>query len=142
MTASRPRALAGLAWLVPTLLLPACSPSEPLACRAAPGAGSCPSLDGVTSFCSWSEWGCAPEAACGAYFALTDEGSDARLTYYYSTATGQFVATVEQTPGASPICLTGPASFVVPAGCAPDTLAECAPPPRDSGAYPDRKSVV
>jgi hypothetical protein len=117
--------------LVSTVVAAACSTSPPLAC---PAAASCPSLDGATSFCSWSEWGCAPEKSCSGYFVLIDEGIDARLTYYYSAATGQYVATVSEPPGGgSTSCIAGPSSFQPPSGCDVDTLADCGPPPRDGG---------
>ena len=126
-------ALTALAW---AFALSACSPSQPLAC-AASGPTECPSLDGVTSFCTWSEWGCAPEPACGGYFLLMSYGTSARFTYYYSAETGRFVATIaESIGGGNASCLAGPASFVVPSGCAVDTLAACAPPPRDGGTVP------
>jgi hypothetical protein len=116
--------------------LAACAPSEPLAC-AAPTASGCPSLDGVTAFCRWSDWGCAPEPACAGYFVLADFGVDARFTYYYAAASGAFVATVkEDATGGNPSCLVGPSSFAAPSGCAVIALAACAPPPQDAGAGP------
>jgi hypothetical protein len=112
----------------------ACSGSAPLACATA-AAGECPSLDGVTSFCIWTEWGCASEPSCGGYFVLRDEGTDARLTYYYAAATGAFVATVAEAPGGGDArCVAGPSSFAIPSGCEAETLASCGPPPRDGGA--------
>ena len=135
------RTLSALALCLPLFAgrtFAACSASAPLAC-ATPAAGDCPSLDGVTSFCTWAEWGCAPEAACEGYFVLRDLGTDARFTYYYSAATGAFVATVKEAPGGGGAsCVAGPASFQVPSGCAMDTLAECGPPPRDGGAMVPR----
>ncbi len=112
----------------------ACSGPAPLAC-ASTAAGECPSLDGVTSFCSWAEWGCASEPPCGGYFVLRDEGTDARLTYYYAAATGAFVATVKEAParGSARAAWPGPSSFVLPTGCEVETLASCGPPPRDGG---------
>ena len=97
--------------------------------------GACPSLDGATTFCSWADWGCAKTPACGGYFVLVDQGVDARVTYYYSAASGQFVATVmEAFAGGDATCIAGPPQFQIPSGCNPDTLAECAPPTRDAGA--------
>jgi len=115
------------------LAFAACSTAEPLTCPV-PAATACPSLDGVTSFCAWSQWGCAPEAACGGYFVLQDQATGSRFTYYYAAASGQFAATVKEAfQGGEATCLAGPASFQVPSGCDMDTLADCAPPPRDGG---------
>ena len=95
---------------------------------------ACPSLDGVTTFCTWVDWGCAPEPACGGYFVIVDQAVDARFTYYYSAANGQFAATVQEAfGGGNATCLAGPSQFQPPTGCEPDTLADCAPPPRDGG---------
>jgi len=114
--------------------LAGCSTAQSLPCPNA-AASSCPSLDGVTSFCSWSEWGCARETACGGYFVIHDEGSDARFTYYYAATTGAFVATVQEASGGgNATCLAGPASFQPPSDCDFDTLADCDPLPRDGGA--------
>ncbi len=111
----------------------ACSTTPALTC-AVPAAEGCPSLDGVTTFCRWAAWGCASQPACGGYLAVVDQGASARLTYYYAAASGQFVATVEEAfGGGNPVCLAGPSRFTPPAGCAYDTLAECAPPPSDGG---------
>jgi len=111
----------------------ACSTSQPLACPVS-ASSACPSLDGVTAFCTWAEWGCAPEPACGGYFVLVDQAVDAKLTYYYSAASGQFAATVQEAfGGGNATCLAGPSQFQPPSGCEPDTLADCAPPPRDGG---------
>jgi hypothetical protein len=135
---ARERALAAFAALSWALGLAACSPSQPLACpSSSSGSSACPSLDGVTSFCTWSEWGCAPEPACGGYFLVLSYGVDARFTYYYSAETGRFVGTIEESlGGGNPRCLAGPPSFLVPSGCAVDTVAACAPPPREGGTGP------
>jgi hypothetical protein len=111
----------------------ACGTSPPLTCAEGTATG-CPSLDGVTTFCAWSAWGCAPEPACGGYFAVVDEAVDARFTYFYAAATGQFVATVsEPSSGGAATCTVGPGSFRVPAGCTWEELADCAPPAKDAG---------
>jgi len=123
-----------LAGFVLVLVIASCSTSQTLPCPTAASPATCPSLDGATSFCTWAEWGCARESACGGYYALVDEAVDARFTYYYSAATGQFVATVQEAPGGgSASCMAGPPQFQVPQGCGDDTLADCAPPPRDGG---------
>jgi hypothetical protein len=91
----------------------------------------------VTSFCTWSEWGCAPEPACGGYFLVMDYGVDARFTHYYSAETGRFVATIEESIGGGDArCLAGPPAFAVPEGCAVETVAACGPPPRNGPAIP------
>jgi hypothetical protein len=126
----------GVAAALVAVVLAACSTPETLACPTATSSTSpaCPSLDGVTSFCTWSQWGCAPVAACGGYFVLQDQGTDARFTYYYAAASGELVATVKEGfNGGGASCIAGPESFRVPSGCAMDTLADCAPPPRDGG---------
>jgi hypothetical protein len=65
---------------------------------------------------------------------VVDQGPTARLTYYYSAASGQFVATVQEAfGGGNASCLAGPSQFQVPSGCEPDTLADCNPPLRDGG---------
>ena len=109
-----------------------CSSMHALACPALPLA--CPSLDGVTAFCSWTEWGCAPEAACGGYYGVVDVTVDAKLTYIYSAQTGAYVATIQEDfGGGSASCTNGPASFTAPASCDFDTLAVCAPTQQDAG---------
>ncbi len=125
----------GLA-LVCAVPVASCSTSQTLACPL-PASTGCPSLDGVTTFCSWGEWGCAPQTACSGYLLVVDQTAGARFTYYYSAATGQFVATVEEAfGGGNATCVAGPSLFQVPTGCEPDTLADCAPPPRDGGIGP------
>jgi hypothetical protein len=125
------RAAALVAAVIPVFA--ACSTSQPLPCPVVAG-GSCPSLDGVRTFCTWTAWGCAPEAACDGYFAVVEQGTSARLTYYYSAATGAFVATVQEAfGGGSATCLVGPAEFKPPSGCDLDTLADCAPLEGDAG---------
>jgi hypothetical protein len=142
VTTAPPRRRRGVVtWAVPASLFAvvfvavACSMSEPLTCPL-PASGACPSLDGVTTFCTWSEWGCAREPACDGYFVIVDETADARFTYYYSATGGQFVATVKEAfGGGSATCLAGPSRFQPLTGCEPDTLADCAPGPRDGGAF-------
>jgi hypothetical protein len=127
-------ALLALGTLALAVAAASCSSAETLTCPAPASASLCPSLDGVTSFCTWAEWGCARVASCGGYYLLVDEGTDARFTYYYAAATGAFVATVREAPGGGVAsCLAGPAQFQPPQGCSEDTLAECGPPPRDGG---------
>jgi hypothetical protein len=127
-------ALPGSVFAVVVVMV-ACSTSAPLTCPV-PAAGACPSLDGVTTFCTWSEWGCAREPACDGYFVIEDLTADARLTYYYSATSGEFVATVEEAfGGGSATCLAGPSQFQPLSGCDPDTLADCAPGPRDGGTF-------
>jgi hypothetical protein len=141
VTTARPRRRRGaVTWALPASVLAvvvvpaACSTSDPLTCPV-PAAGACPSLDGVTAFCTWSEWGCAREPACDGYFVIVDQTTDARLTYYYSATSGEFVATIEEAfGGGGATCLAGPSQFQPLTGCEPDTLAECAPGPRDAGA--------
>ncbi len=127
-----------LAIAIASRAVASCSASPALACAALPAASTgCPSLDGLTSFCTWADWGCARETPCGGYFVLRDEGTDARFTYYYSATTGAFVATVEESAGGGgALCLAGPASFQPPSDCDLDTLADCDPPPRDGGLGP------
>jgi hypothetical protein len=109
---------------------PACSTSQTLPC-AAPGTAECPSLDGVTSFCEYAQWGCAASSPCGGYFAVVDPTVDAKLTYFYAAATGAYVATVSEPSDGPAVCTVGPASFAVPSSCSFVTLAECSP--RGSG---------
>jgi hypothetical protein len=112
-----------------------CSSSRSLACPGEPSA--CPSLDGVTMFCAWADWGCTSEVACGGYFAVVDQAVDARFTYYYAARTGAYVATVrEDFGGGDATCFNGPASFTPPASCAFTTLAACAPIAQEGGVEP------
>jgi hypothetical protein len=116
-----------------------CSSSHALACPAEPLA--CPSLDGLTTFCTWAEWGCTSESACGGYYAVVDPAVDAEYTYYYSAQTGAYVATLRADYGGDSTCFNGPASFTPPASCSYATTAECAPPARDGGIGPIDASV-
>ncbi len=111
-----------------------CSSSHALACPAEPLA--CPSLDGLTTFCAWAEWGCASESACGGYYAVVDPAVDAEYTYYYEAQTGGYVATLRAGYGGDATCFNGPASFTPPASCTYATTAECAPIARDGGIGP------
>jgi hypothetical protein len=109
-----------------------CSLSAALTCPALSLA--CPSLDGVTSFCTWRSWGCLAEPACGGYFAVVDVTVDGKLTYFYSAQTGAYVATVQEDPGGGHAsCANGASSFTPPASCTFATLATCAPLPQDAG---------
>jgi hypothetical protein len=112
-----------------------CSSGHALACPSFPLA--CPSLDGVTTFCSWRDWGCPATAACDGYLAVVDVTVDGQLTYFYSAPTGAYVATVsESTGGGNARCIDGPASFTPPSSCAFETLAECDPIEQDGGIGP------
>jgi hypothetical protein len=112
-----------------------CSSNHALACPSLPLA--CPSLDGVTMFCAWSDWACPAETACGEYLALVDVTVDAKLTYFYSAQSGAYVATTsEPLGGGGASCTNGPSSFTPPSSCDYETLFECAPVEQDGGGVP------